>query len=103
MEKNKVDIEMADMVGKTYFKVATWYNQDFGTEKERQESLKHVCVEVIQQILEDTFLQLEGVAETGVKTVSSESKIVSETNQKPQGGMFVVEEDPITKALRENK
>ena len=64
MEKKKIDIEMADMVGKTYFKIASWFNQDFNTDKERQDALKHVSAEVIQQILEDTFLQMDGVVGT---------------------------------------
>lgn len=100
-DKGKVDIEMADMVGKTYFKVATWYNEDFGTEKERSENLKHVCAEVIQQILEDTFLQLQGVAKTGVKTLSKEES--ERTQPGSAGQMFSVSEDALTKALREQK
>jgi len=47
MEKKKIDIEMADMVGKTYFKIATWFNKDFESDKERQEALKHTAAEII--------------------------------------------------------
>ena len=72
MKNKKINIEMADMVGKTYFQIATWYNKDFGNEKERQESLKHTCVELIQQILEDTFLQLDGVEDTGINMIKKE-------------------------------
>jgi len=100
-DKGKVDIEMADMVGKTYFKVATWYNEDFGTEKERSENLKHVCAEVIQQILEDTFTQLQGIERTGVKTISKEEAEKSGSGN--AGQMFTVNEDTLTKALREKK
>lgn len=100
---NKVDIEMGDMVGKTYFKVATWYNEDYGSEKERQESLKHVCVEIIQQILEDTFLQLDGISETGVKTVKKEEVITTQQPPLEPGRMFSTNDDAILKALRDNK
>ncbi|MEK6830204.1 MAG: hypothetical protein AABY15_08875 [Nanoarchaeota archaeon] len=104
MENKKIDIEMADMVGKAYFSIATWYNQEFDNDKQRQEALKHVCVELIQQVLEDTFLQLDGVTNTEVKTVSNETpkKIINKTSG-GTGKMFNIEEDPITKALREKK
>lgn len=104
MENKKIDIEMADMVGKAYFNIATWYNQEFNSDKERQEALKHVCVEVIQQILEDTFLQLDGVVNTEIKTVDNNvpKKIINQTTG-GTGKMFSIEEDPITKALRESK
>jgi len=99
---NKVDIEMADMIGKTYFKIATWYNEDFGTEGERAEGLKHVCAEVIQQVLEDTFMQIQGLGGTGVKTIKNDQP---EDNSTPgKGGrMFSVNEDAITRAMREQK
>ena len=70
MERKKIDIEMADMVGKTYFKIATWFNKDFESDKERQDALKHTAAEIIQQVLEDTFLQMDGVVKTESKTVS---------------------------------
>lgn len=96
----KINIEMGDMVGKTYFKVATWYNDDFGSDRERQEALKHVCVEVIQQILEDTVLQLQGVGGAGVETVKND-------NIKPMGTagqMFTVKENnPLIKALNQQR
>lgn len=105
MENKKIDIEMADMVGKTYFKIATWFNQDFDTDQERQEALKHVSAEVIQQILEDTFLQMDGVVDTEAKTVSTKINPPKTINQTSggTGKMFAPTEDPITKALRENK
>jgi len=104
MENNKIDIEMADMVGKTYFKIATWNNQEFNSPKEKQEALKHVCAEIIQTILEDTFLQLDGIAETGTKTLSSDSSKET-TNETPgeAGQMFQVNEDAILKALKDKK
>lgn len=71
MEGKRINIEMADMVGKTYFKIATWFNQDFETDKDRQDALKHVSAEIIQQILEDTFLQMDGVIGTDAKDVSN--------------------------------
>jgi alpha-D-ribose 1-methylphosphonate 5-triphosphate synthase subunit PhnG len=104
-EGKKIDIEMADMVGKTYFKVATWFNQEFDNEKERQEALKHVCVEIIQQVLEDTFLQLDGVIKTETKTVKNnevQPKVINQTSG-GTGKMFNINEDAITRALRENK
>jgi len=104
MENKKVDIEMADMIGKTYFKVATWYNQDFNTDQERQEALKHVCAEILQQVLEDTFLQLDGISKTEVKTVSNDTpkKVINQTSG-GTGKMFTINEDAITRALREQK
>jgi hypothetical protein len=105
MENKKIDIEMADMVGKTYFKIATWFNQDFETDQERQEALKHVSAEVIQTVLEDTFLQMDGIVDTDSKIVSNEES-PQKTINKTSGGtgkMFVGGEDPITKALRANK
>lgn len=105
MEKKKIDIEMADMVGKTYFKIATWFNKDFETDKERQEALKHVSAEVIQQILEDTFLQMDGVVGTEAKEVSNSTNPPRTINQTSggTGKMFAPVEDPILKAIRENK
>ena len=103
-EKNKVSIEMEDMVGKTYFQIATWYNQDFKTDKERQEALKMVSGEIIQQILEDTFLQIEGVKKTEMKTIKSnpENNFIN-PNVDGSNKMFEPTEDPILKAIRENK
>jgi len=72
MENKKIDIEMSDMIGKTYFSIATWFNNDYGSERERQEALKQVSSEVIQSILEDVFLQLKGVENTGVKVVKQD-------------------------------
>ena len=109
MENKKIDIEMEDMVGKTYFKVATWFNQDFESEKVRQEALKHVSAEIIQTVLEDTFMQINGIRGTETKTVKNEEKNqikdneeTSITNEQAKT-MFAPKEDPILKALRENK
>lgn len=99
MESKKLNIEMADMVGKTYFKVATWYNQDFGSEKERQEALKHVCVEMIQQILEDTVLQMEGISNTGVETIKKTESVNIVNSHPAPSGMFQVNEEAIIKGL----
>lgn len=111
MENKKIDIEMADMVGKTYFKIATWFNQDFETDKQRQEALKHVSAEIIQTILEDTFMQIEGIGGTEARTVSNERDVPIKNNQNisldseqvKSNSMFSPTEDPILKALRENK
>jgi len=104
MEKKKIDIEMANMVGKTYFAIATWHNQDFDNEKEKQEALKHVSAEIIQQILEDTFLQMDGVVDTEAKDVSHSvpAKTINQTSG-GTGKMFAPTEDPIIRALRENR
>ena len=104
MENNKVNIEMADMVGKTYFAIATWYNQDFEKDEERQEALKHVSAEIIQKILEDTFLQLDGISGTEAKTVTNDTpKPAINQTKGGTGKMFSIDEDAITKALRERK
>lgn len=105
MENKKVDIEMADMVGKTYFKIATWFNQDFETPEERKTALQHVSAEIIQTVLEDTFLQMDGVVDTEAKTVSNETappKVINQTNG-GTGKLFTPQEDPITRAIRESK
>lgn len=101
-EQKKVSIEMADMVGKTYFKVATWFNQDFDDGKERQDALKHVCAEIVQHILEDTFLQIDGINSTETKTVKNESAPQSPTNHQV-GNIFNITEDTFTRALRGNQ
>lgn len=72
MEKEKINIEMANMVGKTYFSIATWFNKEFNTDKERQLALKNVSAEIIQTILEDTFLQINGVVSTETKIITKE-------------------------------
>ena len=83
MENKKIDIEMGDMVGKTYFSIATWFNEDYSSERERQEALKQVSSEVIQSILEDVFLQLKGVENTGVKVVKQDvSRMETRVNTK---------------------
>lgn len=105
MEGKRINIEMADMVGKTYFKIATWFNQDFETDKDRQDALKHVSAEIIQQILEDTFLQMDGVIGTDAKDVSNAEippKVFNQTSS-GTGKLFTPVEDRILKALRENK
>jgi hypothetical protein len=105
MKEKRINIEMADMVGKTYFKIATWFNQDFETDKDRQDALKHVSAEIIQQVLEDTFLQMDGVIETDVKDVSNTANPPKAINQTTggTGKLFNPVEDSILKALRENK
>jgi hypothetical protein len=105
MENKKIDIEMADMVGKAYFKIATWFNQDFDNDKDRQDALKSTSAEIIQQVLEDTFLQMDGVVDTEAKTVSNSVTPVKPINQTTggTGKMFAPTEDPILKAIRENK
>lgn len=105
MRNKKIDIEMADMVGKTYLSVAEWFNKDFETAQERQDALKNVSAEIIQSILEDTFLQMDGAIDTETKTVSNATTPVKPINQTSggTGKMFAPSEDPITKALRENR
>lgn len=105
MENKKIDIEMANMVGKTYFKIATWFNQDFEDDKSRQEALKHVSTEIIQAILEDTFIQIDGVVDTDIKTVKNAVTPPKTINQTygGTGKMFSINDDAITRALRENK
>jgi hypothetical protein len=95
MENKKIDIEMADMVGKTYFKIATWFNQDFDDDKGRQEALKHVAAEIIQTVLEDTFLQMDGVIDTEAKTVKNAITPPKTINQTSggTGKMFTVNEE----------
>ena len=101
-EREGISIEMADMAGKTYFKVATWFNQDFENGKERQDALRHVCDEIVQQILEDTFLQIKGINSTEAKTVKNESIPQSPTNHQV-GNIFNITEDAFTRALRGNQ
>lgn len=93
MKNKMIDIEMADMIGKTYFKVATWHNQDYDSDRQKQESLKHVCAEIIQQVLEDAFLQLEGIAKTEVKMVSNN------VNEAEAGKRIKISNDAIERAL----
>jgi len=100
----KIDIEMADMVGKTYLAVATWFNKDFDTDKERQEALKHVSAEIIQTILEDTFLQMDGAIDTEVKTVAQGTP-VKPLNQTSggTGKMFEPTDNAILNALMKER
>jgi len=96
MENKKIDIEMADMVGKTYFAIATWFNKDFETDEERKKALKQTSSDIIQSILEDTFLQMDGVVDTETKTVKqgTPEKTVNQTAG-GTGKMFVPTTDPI--------
>lgn len=93
MENKGINIEMSDMIGKTYFKIATWFNQDFNNEKERQENLKHISAEIIQQILEDTFLQIEGINKTEVLEIKKQD-VISKIETNPNK-MFNGYNDPI--------
>ena len=105
MENKKINIEMADMVGKTYFKVATWFNQDFNNDKERQKALKSVSAEIIQMVLEDTFIQLDGLGGTEVKKVTQQEvpkKIINQTSV-GTGKMFQINEDAILKGIQNKK
>lgn len=100
----KIDIEMANMVGKTYFSVATWFMKDFETSEKRQEALKEVSTEIIQAILEDTFLQMDGVIDTEAKTVVQGTPI--KTINQTEGGtgkMFVKTDNAILNALMKEK
>jgi len=98
MENNRIDIEMADMVVKTYTLVANWYNQDFETAKGRQEALKQTCAEVIQQVLEDTFNQLDGVGGVGAKTVVNDDIKNKEDGEVfSENKMFSPQENPLLK------
>jgi len=105
MEKKKIDIEMSDMVGKTYFKIATWFNKDFESEQKRQEALKCTASEIIQQVLEDTFLQMDGVVGTNVKTVEQGTpvKTINQTDG-GTGKLFTPNDSAILNAIKgENK
>lgn len=91
MENKKISVEMADMIGKTYFSIATWFNNDYGSERERQEALKSLSAELIQNILEDLFLQIEGVGGTETKTVKNKeivNKDDKNQEKKASGGIF---------------
>ena len=101
MEDKKINIEMADMVGKTYLAIATWFNKDFNTDKERQDALKHVSAEIIQTILEDTFLQMDGVVKTETKTVvqGTPMKTVNQTDG-GTGKLFIPNGNIILNALK---
>lgn len=104
MENKMINIEMADMIGKTYFKIATWHNQDYDSDRQKQDALKHVCAEIINQVLEDAFLQLDGVNKTGVKEVpgGTPKKVINQTDS-GTGKMVNFSEDAITRALMGNK
>lgn len=104
MEDKKINIEMEDMVGKTYYSIATWFNQDFHTDIDRQNALKKLSAELIQTILEDTFLQLEGVSTEAKVVKNEESEQEVKETPKPTGGMFTPsQEDIIINALKEEK
>lgn len=103
MEENKrVSIEMADMVGKTYFKVAKWFNQDFDRGEDREKALKLISSEIVQQILEDTFLQIEGIGSYEAKVVKNSEVPERPINQTSTGtGKIInISEDVFTRALR---
>lgn len=104
MEGKKIDIEMGDMIGKAYFSIATWFNNDYGSERERQEALKQVSAEVIQSALEDVFMQLKGVKGTETKVVKQdvERGKQSESTYKPKT-MFEPADDPITRAIKKGE
>jgi len=103
MKKEDINIEMANMIGKTYFKVATWHNQDYDNDKQKQDALKHTCFEIIQQILEDTFSQLEG-AKTGSKTIKNDSKKDESIRENiiPTNGEIKINEEAFKNALTNN-
>lgn len=88
MKKKKKDIESRamtidteKMVGKVYYEIATWHNEDHETEEQRQEELKKTSYNIIQEILKDAFEQLE---DEGVKTSTQTIKGEEGQNKKSE-------------------
>lgn len=71
MENKKIDIELDNLVVKTYTKIANWYNLDM-TAEERKTTLKELSSEIIIEALGDLFTQMD--IKNGTETVKEEKQ-----------------------------
>lgn len=72
MENKKIDIELDNLVVKTYTKIANWYNLDGLTAEERKATLKELSGEIIVEALEDLFNQMD--IKNSTETIKTEEK-----------------------------
>jgi len=77
-EKQKVELEIAEMVLSTYNKIAIWNNSDFDNKAQRGDALKIVSQDIVQTILEQLASNM-GV-EAGVEVFRGDV-VVSDKNE----------------------
>lgn len=74
-EKQKMELEIADMVIGTYNKIAIWNNSDFDSPKQKGDALKVVSQDIVQTILEQLMNNIG--ATSGVEVFRGDTKVSS--------------------------
>jgi len=52
-DKQQYEINMGELMGKVYFKIATWNNDHEGTDQQKSDSLKLVSHDIITTVLSE--------------------------------------------------
>jgi hypothetical protein len=66
-KQKRLEIETGQMFLDTYTYIATWNNIDYETTKQKQEALKAVSNEIVQNIIDKVFNNLDGVNNVTMK------------------------------------
>ena len=66
-EKNELELDITRIVLDVYTKIATWHNEDFGSNRTKGDALKVISHDIVQTIVDDIFSQLDTQTRLEVK------------------------------------
>lgn len=100
-EKEKMELEIADMVVSTYNKIAIWNNSDFDSPKQKGDGLKIISQDIVQSILEQLMTNLG--ATSGVDVFRGDVKVSDKEEFKTDESFSNSDEEGIFNKLFINK
>jgi hypothetical protein len=69
--KKEMEIDITKIVLDVYTKVATWHNEDFGSDRRKGDALKIISQDIVQTIVDDIFEQFGAPTRLEVKRGST--------------------------------
>ena len=66
-EKKEIEIDITKIVLSVYTQIANWHNADFRTDAHKGDALKVVSHEIVQNIVDEIFSQLNTNTRTEIK------------------------------------
>lgn len=100
-EKQKMELEIADMVVSTYNKIAIWNNSDFDSPKQKGDALKVISQDIVQSVLEQLMNNLG--ASSGVDVFRGDVKVSNREEVKDGESFSNSDESDIFNRLFINK
>lgn len=73
MDNKKIEFDLAQLTIETYTKIAMWNNSDFDTTRQKQDALKIISHDIVQNALEKLLKGIE--VKTGTEVFRGDTKV----------------------------